>query len=221
MSVLVSQSRFSLLVSSIDRARIVAISTTISIHIVAFLFLMAPVSIPDLAKPVEIRTEITIVEPAKPKIIPPLVMPVKPKLVTIPTTSPALPVISKPFQTTQNIEATTSEPVAGDLYVPEQNVMNGLESSVVGGDVDASTRIQFPMQYPQAALRAGATGIVVVLVRYDDVGNVIQTSLHKGSQNKDLDRAALQGIKKWKINPRMIQGQAVGGEALVEVQFNL
>ena len=220
MSVLVSQSRFSLLVSSIDRARIVAISTTISIHIVAFLFLMAPVSIPDLTKPVETRTEIIFVEPVKPIVIPPPVMPVKLKPITLPIIQPSLPTIIKPVQT-QNSDVTTSDPIAGDVYVPEQNTMNGLESTAVAGDVDASTRAQYPMQYPVAALRSGATGIVVVLARYDDAGNVIQTSIYKGSHNKDLDRAALQGIKKWKINPRMIQGQAVGGEALVEVQFNL
>lgn len=72
--------------------------------------------------------------------------------------------------------------------------MNGFESTSIGGDVDASTRAQYPMQYPKAALRVGAMGIVVVLASYDNTGNVIQTSIYKGSRNKDLDRAALQGI---------------------------
>ena len=220
MSVLVSQSRFTLLDSSLNPARIAAFSATVSIHIVAFLFLMIPVSIPNLDKPADTRTEIIFIEPVKPTVLPVPIIPVKLKPITLPIKQPSLPTISKPVQT-QYSDVTTSEPIAGDVYVPDQNTMNGLESTPVGGDVDASTRAQYPMQYPKAALLVGATGIVVVLARYDDAGNVIQTSIYKGSRNKDLDRAALLGIKKWKINPRIIQGQAVGGEALVEVQFNL
>ena len=220
MSVFAQRSGFTFVLSSINTARIAAITSTISIHIVAFLFLMMPVAIPNVTKPIETRTEIIFNEPLKPKIIPPPIIPVKLKPITLPTKLPSLPAIAKPVQM-QNSEATTSDPIAGDIYVPDQIATNGFEATSAGGDVDASTRAQYPMQYPKAALRAGVTGIVVVLARYDDVGNVIQTSIYKGSRNKDLDRAALQGIKKWKINPRMIQGQAVGGEALVEVQFNL
>ena len=39
--------------------------------------------------------------------------------------------------------------------------------------------------------------------------------------NADFDRAALRGVKKWKINPSEINGQAIGGEALVDVVFRL
>ena len=40
-------------------------------------------------------------------------------------------------------------------------------------------------------------------------------------EDADLDRAALAGVRKWKINPGLVQGQPVGGEALVEVVFSL
>lgn len=220
MSVYASQSRLSFLVSGIDTARIASISATISIHIIAFMFLMAPVAMLDPARPVETRTEIIFIDPVKPKIIPPVVMPVKLKPLSKPIIQTLAPAIGKPVQMPVP-DATTSEPILGDTYVPEQVVDSGTNATEVGGDVDASTRAQYPMQYPLAALRTGATGIAVVLARYDEAGNITQTSIYKSSRNKELDRAALLGIKKWKINPRMIQGQAIGGEALVNVEFKL
>jgi len=93
--------------------------------------------------------------------------------------------------------------------------------SAGGGDVDASTRAQFPVKYPPAALRAGVTGTVIVQVTYDASGTVTDASVYKSSRNRDLDRAAVAGVRKWKINPGKKNGQNVGGSALVTVDFTL
>lgn len=219
MSVHASQSRLRFDDSGIDVARIVSISATISIHILAFMFLMAPIAMLESAKPAETRTEIVFI-PVKPKVIPPVVVPVQLKPISKPIIQTLAPAISKPVQMPVP-DATTSEPILGDTYVAEQVVDSGMNSIEMGGDVDASTREQYPMRYPIAALRIGATGVAVVLARYDASGTITQTSIYQSSRNKDLDRAALLGVKKWKINPRMVQGQATGGEALVNVEFQL
>ncbi|MEY3517071.1 MAG: hypothetical protein RIS67_1288, partial [Pseudomonadota bacterium] len=67
----------------------------------------------------------------------------------------------------------------------------------------------------------GATGTVVIQVTYDANGTVLDASVHKSSRNRDLDRAALAGIRKWKINPGIKNGQPVGGTALVSVDFTM
>ena len=90
-----------------------------------------------------------------------------------------------------------------------------------GGDVDASTRAQYPIKYPPAAARAGATGTTVILVTYDSNGTVLDVSVYKSSRNRDLDRAAMTGVRKWKISPGIKNGQQVGGSALVSVDFTL
>ncbi len=46
-------------------------------------------------------------------------------------------------------------------------------------------------------------------------------SVYKSSRNRDLDRAAVAGVRKWKINPGKKNGQNVGGSALVTVDFTL
>jgi periplasmic protein TonB len=204
--------------TELNGPRIAAISATLSVHVTAFLFLMAPIAMPDWVAQPETVTEIILRDPPKPE---PVVLPPK-------------PLAHKPVQARQNsvpqtAVARTSTPVdasadslADDIYVPISDV--GPSESPVqegGGDVDASTRARYPIDYPVAALRAGLAGTVTVLARYDANGTVMETRVHKSSRNADFDRAALRGVKKWKINPSEINGQAIGGEALVDVVFRL
>lgn len=222
MSVSASHYRSAFQPADLNVSRIAAISTAASVHITAFLFLMAPIALPDRLVRPETITQIVLPEPPKPK---PVVLPPKP-LAPKPLESRQMPVpqtlVPQMAQPAEPIEATTQDALAGDIHVPIGQVGPGDAITVAaGGDVDASTRARFPIDYPVAALRAGLTGTVVVLARYDVNGSVMETRVHKSSRNKYLDRAALQGVRKWKINPGKINGQAMGGEALVEVVFNL
>ena len=203
----------------LNPARIAAISATLVIHILAFGFLMVPVALPERMAVEKTVTEIIFTEPEKPKPMPLLPLPPKPAAPV--AAAPARPSVA-PLPKTDSPEATTDQPLPGDIYVPE-----GLSTQTedvgneAGGAVDASTRAQYPISYPPAALRGGITGTVVVLASYDAAGTVTATRIYQGSRNTSLDRAALAGVRKWKINPRRVQGQPVGGEALVEVRFNL
>ena len=222
MSVSASHSKPAFQATELNGPRIAAISATLCVHITAFLFLMAPIAMPDWVAPSETVTEIILRDPPKPEpiVLPP--KPIEPKPIEtqqIPVPQTVVPQTAKPADT---IEATTQDALAGDLYVPISQV--GRSESLVqdgGGDVDASTRARYPIDYPIAALRAGLAGTVTVLARYDANGTVMETRVHKSSRNADFDRAALRGVKKWKINPSEINGQAIGGEALVDVVFRL
>ncbi len=211
---------------TLSLARIAAITTTLSIHIVAFGFLMVPIALPDMVRSEPTVTEVTFLIPPLPKpVVPPA--PLQPAR---PDTTPRMQVpVSTP--TPQNLPNTQSEPngealvndasaidyqVTGEAGPASDTFGNG-----AGGDVDASTRAQFPIKYPIEAIRANVAGVVWVFVRYDAGGNVTETRIHRSSRNRDLDKAALAGVRKWKINPRQVQGQPVGGESLVEVAFNL
>lgn len=200
-------------------ARIAAISATLAIHVAAFGLLMVPVSLPEPMAAQRAVTEIMFTEPDKPKPIP--LLPVPPKPVAPVTAAPARPSVA-PVPNTDTAEATDDRTLPGDVYVPEDAPphIDSIGNSA-GGDVDASTRAQYPIAYPPSAVRGGITGTVVVLASYDAAGTVTATRIHRGSRDQALDRAALAGVRKWKINPRRVQGQTVGGEALVEVRFNL
>ena len=57
------------------------------------------------------------------------------------------------------------------------------------------------MSYPPAAARARASGVTTVLVTYEDSGRITNTSVQSSSGNRDLDRAATAGVKRWKLCP--------------------
>lgn len=200
-------------------ARIIAISTTLAIHIVAFGLLLAPVAMPERVPVNQTVTEIIFTEPVKPKPIP--LLPVPPKPLAPVTAAPSRPQVTT-VPKTDSTSATTDQPLPGDVYVPEDAPPQVDDiGNLAGGDVDASTKAQYPIAYPPSAIRGGITGMVIVLASYDAAGTVTATRIYQGSRDKALDRAALAGVRKWKINPRRVQGQPVGGEALVEVRFNL
>lgn len=203
----------------LNPARILAISTTLAVHIVAFGFLMVPLSLPERIAVDRDVIELTIVEPEKPEPVP---LPILPKApVSPPKISLAEPSIV-PVQIIETSDTNPEQAVPMDSPVSDTPAFdNEPVGDVSGGEVDASTRAQYPIDYPAAAIRAGISGTVIVLATYNADGEVTATKIHQSSRNGNLDRAALAGVKKWKINPRQIDGQPQGGQAFVEVQFNL
>jgi protein TonB len=203
--------------------RIVAVSATLSIHIVAFALLMVPVSLPDRVAIPETVTNVVFLEPPKPEILPEPV-PLRPLAPATPiqpvrTQSPVQS--ATPSQDLPAGDVTTDSPTAIDSQANMADSLPGDNGLPTGGEVDASTRAQYPIKYPVSAIRDMASGVVWVLVSYDAAGTVTEARIHQSSRHRELDRAALVGVRKWKINPRQVQGQPVGGQSLVEVVFNL
>ncbi|WP_162615898.1 energy transducer TonB [Solilutibacter oculi] len=74
-------------------------------------------------------------------------------------------------------------------------------------------------QYPRAALRAGIEGTVRVQVDVGPDGVPTSVSLDQGSGHRELDRAALDAVKRWRFRPAMANGQPTVGRLTVPIQF--
>jgi protein TonB len=81
---------------------------------------------------------------------------------------------------------------------------------------DASLCSRSMPSYPPAAARARAQGLSVVLVTYVPAGNITDASIQQSSGNRDLDRAAVGAVKRWKLCP----GSA-GGQGLISINWVL
>ena len=129
-----------------------------------------------------------------------------------------MPRTSAPADATQ---ASVAESLVGDIYVPISQV--GPSESFVqdgGGDVDASTRARYPIEYPVAALRAGVAGTVTVLARYDANGTVMETQIHQIQPERRSRPGCASRGEKMENKSASGASQAVGGQALVEVRFD-
>jgi protein TonB len=75
-------------------------------------------------------------------------------------------------------------------------------------------------RYPQEPLRRGIGGTVKVRVSVAVDGSVERQELAEGSGNRDLDRAALDAVRRWHFKPATRNGKAVSSEVIVPIVFN-
>ena len=75
--------------------------------------------------------------------------------------------------------------------------------------------------YPAAALRRGMEGVVILLVTVDAEGRVTRVRVLESSGYGLLDRAAQDGVRKWRFDPASENGKAVPGAARVPIRFRL
>jgi protein TonB len=75
-------------------------------------------------------------------------------------------------------------------------------------------------RYPPQELRQGIGGEVLLRVTIDADGRVLNVAVQRSSRNRNLDRAAIDAARKWRFNPGLRNGQKVGGDVLVPVNFN-
>ena len=76
-----------------------------------------------------------------------------------------------------------------------------------------------PPPFPPRALREEASGSVRVLVAHDACGQVRHASVYQSSRNRELDRAAVQAARRWRIAP---PAESTGpGQAVVTVRFDI
>ena len=73
--------------------------------------------------------------------------------------------------------------------------------------------------YPPAALRRGESGTVMVRVEVDAAGMPVNVSLDKRSGSRDLDRAAMDAVKRWRFQPAQRNGQAVASSLVIPIDF--
>ena len=76
-----------------------------------------------------------------------------------------------------------------------------------------------PPQYPRRALSAGIGGKVLVRVEVGPDGVPTDSSLVQSSGEPDLDRAALQAVRRWRFHPASQNGVATVGSVVVPFVF--
>lgn len=76
-------------------------------------------------------------------------------------------------------------------------------------------------RYPREAQRRGVTGSVLLRVRVGIDGTPGDIDLVQGSGSRELDRAAVDGVRRWRFAPATRNGQPVESSVQVPIAFNL
>ncbi len=73
--------------------------------------------------------------------------------------------------------------------------------------------------YPKDELAKGINGTTVLLIDLAADGSVTRVVVDRSSQNKHIDDAALEAVKRWKFNPAVKDNKAIASKIRVPVEF--
>ncbi|MCD9026863.1 TonB family protein [Luteimonas sp. BDR2-5] len=134
-------------------------------------------------------------------------------------------------------EATTTQaplpdvPVIGDGQAPPPEPEPGTATRpstpapatrpAVPADREASPVDSPEPTYPPAAARSREQGTVILLVQVDADGSATDVTIETRSGSRDLDRAAVDAVRKWTFQPAIEGGKPVASAVRVPVDFKL
>ncbi|MGQ0656703.1 MAG: TonB family protein [Chromatiales bacterium] len=138
------------------------------------------------------------------------------------TGAPELPAVAPPPKT---------EPARVDAPLAVQETPRPVTATSPPGPGPVSDEPQFDQnlqaiykpdpRYPPRALRAGIEGVVTVEFTVTPEGGVKDVKVVKAEPPGVFDDAAVQGVTKWKFQPKVIDGTPIARKARLDINFKL
>ncbi|TDK26109.1 energy transducer TonB [Luteimonas aestuarii] len=210
---------------SLDSNRILGMSGTLAVNVLAFLLLFMPMAGPPPLAVVEQPPRLTVVD-----VVPlPPVTPKPPERVEVVPPQPR----PQPIQRTQQPTlAPATDPVVvddGTVWTPplvETTPGNAGPVDIAPPGPVQGMRLEYartsPPRYPREALRDGLQGTVLLQVLVDVDGKPLEVSVHTGSGHRVLDQEAVRHVlRHWTFRPATKDGRAVQAIGLVPIEFKL
>lgn len=113
---------------------------------------------------------------------------------------------------------------ANDLMGMDGDLLGDGSGLVMTDDtVDQAPRATFqaPMAYPPRARAQGLEGYVVLSLLIGLTGEIEQVEVVESYPEGAFDEAALAGVREWRFDPALYQGQAVRAWARQRIRFDL
>lgn len=209
----------------LDWRRIVALSSTANLHIVAAAAALLAISAP--------RTSLDPVRPESPPIVveivehPPLEAPVVPVAPVVETPPP--PPVTRTRR--QVVEITTSAPETTfpESTVTAQPVTDGVAATsgpeVVTEPAHQEAFVAYDHapspHYPPLARSRGQEGEALLRVLVGIDGRPVQVRLQHSSGHSMLDRAAVNAVQRWRFHPARSDGVTREAWIVVPIRFRL
>jgi len=209
----------------LDSARILTMSGTIAVNLLAFGMLMMPLSMPPPLSSIdeEPRDDFRWIPREQPK----------PEKAEIVEKAKPVPVDARPIEkrpvTPKPIASASSEIVtdSGSEYVPTASDNTGdtdaLEIATAGPTaMQLEYRLAPAPSYPRRALQQRLTGTVLLQVLVGIDGRPLEVKVAQSSGHRELDEAArAQVLKRWSFQPAAKNGLAVQAIGMVPIVFAL
>ena len=210
----------------LDATRILTMSGTLAINLIAMGLLMMPLAMPPPAVWEEPKPTMTIrpipVDPVV--VIVPVVPPTKPTTTTQPITQRTVAPTHTEATNVVVISETGNEPVVNNATAEETGPTTdpGNTISIASPAMQLEYLSAPAPKYPRGALMRHIEGTVLLEVLVGADGRPLEVTVSQTSGNRELDEAARsQVLKRWSFRPAMRNGQVVQAIGLVPIAFTL
>jgi protein TonB len=117
-------------------------------------------------------------------------------------------------------EQAQLEPPPGVETPPEEIAPDAPVAPLAAGTSPEPIPAQSPPpEYPRRALRRGIEGTVLVRAEVGPDGVPVSVSIVQGSRSRELDRAAVDAVRRWRFRPGQADGRPVAGSVVVPIEF--
>jgi len=209
----------------LDTTRILGISSTMALNVLALAFLLMPMTLPSLPAVVETPRSLEVVD----------VVPIKP--ITPPPPEKVEVVRPRPQPQPEAVRRVVEpQPVSDAPVLVEQGIFQP-EVSDTPVTVDAAPtlepagpvtgmQLQYrtapPPTYPRLAVQRNYQGTVLLRILVDVDGRPLEVSIERSSGHSVLDREAARHVQRsWRFQPAMRDGRAVQAVGIVPIDFRL
>jgi len=211
----------------LDSARILTMSGTLAVNLLAAGLLMMPLTIPAPVIWVEDEPNMTV-RPFKRE---PVVVEIVPVILPVPVQASATP--ERPRSLAPVASSTAAAAVVAETgtelateSAASEDAGATMESIVPMATGPAPLQLEYMRapapSYPRNAQRLGLTGTVMLQVLVGIDGSPLEVSVVQSSGHRELDDAArAQVLKRWSFRPATRNGVAIQAIGLVPVQFSL
>ncbi len=210
----------------LDATRIVTMSGTFAVNLIALGVLMMPLAMPPPAvwDEAAARHPVRIIPKDKPVIVEIVEKAVKPAVVA----EPAMQQTFTPTQSHANnvvvIAESGSEPILQDTLA--ENHGPATDEGTATSRAPTAMQLEYlsapPPKYPRGAQSRRIEGTVWLQVLVGINGRPLDVTVSQSSGNRELDEAARsQILKHWSFRAAMNNGQAVQALGMVPIAFTL
>lgn len=150
----------------------------------------------------------------------------------VPPPEPRRPIPEKPEETelpiVENTIAFNIPPL--DSVIPTGKI-DGVDVNLIKGNMaqpkelgrfsDLSVSVPIAPVYPSTARISGTEGWVKVKFTVQASGAVTNIEVLEASPRGVFDKATVAAVRKWRFNPRVVNGERVASQAVQVIEFNL
>lgn len=209
--------------SPLSWQRIVAFSSTFTLHVAAIAVVAIPIAAPLVrVLPTVIPTATFEVKPP-PVVFPEPPGPIPPKH-TLPTHATMAP---PPLVTTSTPVATTAVAIDSPMAIPASKgepaagISSGTSDAPAGETRTLAYDGALKLRYPPLSMRQREQGTVLLHVLVDASGSVQRIEITRSSGHAQLDAAAREAVQRAHFKPVLRDGQAIPAWGIVPIEFRL